>query len=135
MTRTEWRRFKKAQRSYKKRLVKLAKKDDPWDYSQMLLIIKAMLNRRYEYFKLGDNVQQDDEERTKVISQISEVLKYLNEAETIDDGWIKYSEFSDCDEGGQDRFVEQWKAQRTKIKDAYKKAFELFAENFQSWWD
>lgn len=137
--------YKKEERAYKRELKKLVKAEAPYEWSCMIDIIELMLKRRLEYFSLGHNIWQVEDSCNKIITELRECFKLLQNARNGFDTFTEDMEPYRTEENGKitysipdekhEEFKAKWIQQEKDQQKAYEKAFKYFANHMRNWWD
>lgn len=140
----EYKRFLKAEKRYKKALIKYIKKEEnSFDSYQIPVILLEMLKRRLEYFQNGDNVWSCEDYRNKAIKSLSKAIqlgeyvmnennfRFEDEKEYLkkkDHGPLKFQDYPY-------HTLEEKYEMLEKERTAYKQWFVYIAEHLNEWWD
>ena len=136
-----YRAYKKMHNKHKKELIKLAKKDQEWDWGFFHELVITKIRHMYEYYKAGNWVWQTDETRLPTIEQLKHVLDLQDELDNLfsnpelirpvmtkkDDGSLEFG----------------WTEEAKALSDAaYKREDEIYEEMYtyigkhlREWWD
>lgn len=140
----EFKRFWKAEKKYKKALIKYIKKEESsYDSYQFPAIIMMMLKRRLEYYTQGDNVWQSEDSQKLVIKSLEKAVSLGEYA--LDDYNFYYEDekeyFKRMDHDHLDikdyphHTIEEKVAMFKKERQAYSDWFSYIGEHFDEWWD
>lgn len=116
----EKREYKKIFKKYKKELNYLNKhaRKSPWEYSFGLSYFITFISFMKEYYDLGCNVHQAEENLTAVQKSLKETLDAY-------DAWQNFEYTLSCD---IDEYNKEYEKRRNKF-------FKLLSENIEDWWD
>lgn len=140
----EYKRFLKAEKKYKKALIKYIKKEEhSYDSYQFPAIIMMMLKRRLEYYTQGDNVWQSEDSQKLVIKSLEKAISlgeyalddynfyYEDDKEYFKKKTYESLDFKDYPHHTIEEKYEMLEKERT----AYKQWFVYIAEHLNEWWD
>lgn len=140
----EYKRFLKAEKRYKKALIKYIKKEEnSFDSYQIPVILMMMLKRRLEYYTQGDNVWQSEDSQKLVIQSLEKAVSLGKYA--MDENNFRFEdekEYLKKKEHGPLKFqdypyhtLEEKYEMLEKERTAYKQWFVYIAEHLNEWWD
>lgn len=114
------REYKKIFKKYKKQLNYLNKGaiKSPWEYSFGLSYFITFISFMKEYYDLGYNVHQAEENLTAVQKSLKETIDAYNKWQNFD--WNQ----------GDD--IDKWNKEYEKRRNKF---FKLLSENIEDWWD
>ncbi len=81
----QWKRYKKRQKSYRRKLVKQAKEFCPWSGWYMHEMMKTMLEFYNKTYEAGDCCWSAEERVKKIAAQTKRALDYAQDLDTYED--------------------------------------------------
>jgi hypothetical protein len=130
----QWKRYKKLQKTMRKKLVQQAKEFCPWSGAYLHDMVKTMLEFYYETYKAGDCCWCVEESTQKKAAQLAKTLEYVEELQAIDE--MECSDLLDLahKEPSFEKWVEKWEKKNdcTATSDMmlYGLAYEYFEQKY-----
>lgn len=134
------RAYRKMHRRHRRELIKLAKEDAEWDWEFLHTLVITKVRHMYEYYEVGNNVWQVDEERLKTVAELKHILDLQEELDGLFDKYHPEitAQFT---EDGKLRIIEDEDSRRRSDEmferkdELYKEIYCYISEHLRGWWD
>ena len=128
--------YRKMYRRHRKELIKLAKKDQDWDYGWLDEFVLTKIRHMYKYFSERNNVWQTDESLNEILGQLKHVLALYEEMDHL---WDNYESVSIRNEDGSvtvtDEGAKKYLAIQNREQELYEEIYSYIGKYIQWWWD
>lgn len=129
----QWRRYKKIQKAYRKKLMKQAKEFCPWSGWYMYKMTTTMLEFYHKTYATGDLCYSEEGRIKKIANQTEKALEFAHTLDTYEDLPEEELVAIAEKEPGFKKYVEKWEKKfgtEAKLKLTYGLAYDYFEKKY-----